>query len=78
MRFLPDGNTLVSALKSQTIRAWDTTTGQVKQTFKSSCMGDIAFSRGGTKMVFKMDGKAVDALNIITGQAELMPEGDST
>ncbi|WYZ34284.1 hypothetical protein EsH8_I_000560 [Colletotrichum jinshuiense] len=77
--FSTDGSQLVSASYDETIKLWDTATGQCRQTLKghSSGVSAVAFSTDGRQLASASYDETIKLWNAITGQCQQTIEGNS-
>ncbi|EDN93035.1 hypothetical protein SS1G_08900 [Sclerotinia sclerotiorum 1980 UF-70] len=77
--FSPDGTKVASSSYDQTIRLWDTTTGESLQTLEghSNSVTSVAFSPDGTKVASGSHDKTIRLWDTITGESLQTLEGHS-
>ena len=71
--YSPDGNTLASVSRDETVRLWDIATNQNIETFKGSSYA--AFSPDGTMLVFRKD-SGLEVRNLITRDMAIIDGND--
>src|SRR3989454_7708618 len=75
--FSPDGKRLASASMDQTIKVWDTATGQEALTLKghTDAVWSVAFSPDGKRLVSASDDQTIKVWDPATGQEALTLKG---
>ncbi|WYZ45757.1 hypothetical protein EsH8_VIII_001073 [Colletotrichum jinshuiense] len=78
--FSPDGRQLASASNDETIKVWDTATGQCQQTLEghSSFIWSVAFSPDGRQLASASIDETIKVWDTATGQCQQTLEGHSS